>query len=35
MEASELTVWAGLVIGLAFGVAARASGFCLVSGLRG
>ena len=35
MEAAELTLWAGLAIGLAFGVAARASGFCLVSGLRG
>ena len=35
MEAYELTLWAGLAIGLAFGFAARATGFCLVSGLRG
>lgn len=35
MEAYKLTIWAGLAIGLAFGVAARTSGFCLVSGLRG
>ncbi|MCO5148054.1 MAG: YeeE/YedE family protein [Aquamicrobium sp.] len=35
MDAVELTLWAGLVIGLAFGIAARATGFCLVSGLRG
>lgn len=35
MEPHHLTLWAGLAIGLAFGIAARASGFCLVSGLRG
>lgn len=35
MEAVELTLWAGLAIGLAFGIAARLGGFCLVSGLRG
>lgn len=35
MEPYHLTLWAGLAIGLAFGIAARATGFCLVSGLRG
>lgn len=35
MDPLQTTLWAGLAIGLAFGIAARASGFCLLSGLRG
>jgi uncharacterized protein len=30
-----IIAWAGLAIGIAFGVAGRLSGFCLMSGLRG
>lgn len=35
MEPFHLTLWAGLAIGLAFGVVARGTAFCLLSGLRG
>ncbi|WP_164730384.1 YeeE/YedE family protein [Pelagibacterium montanilacus] len=35
MPPDQLVLWAGLVIGLAFGICGQISGFCLMSGLRG
>lgn len=35
MEPYRMTLWAGLAIGLAFGIVARGTAFCLLSGLRG
>ena len=33
MSHTELVAWSGLVIGLAFGATAQATGFCLMRGL--
>ncbi|GGA55010.1 YeeE/YedE family protein [Pelagibacterium lentulum] len=35
MTTGELVLWAGLIIGLAFGICGQLTGFCLMSGLRG
>lgn len=35
MSGNTIVAWGGLLVGIAFGAAARLSGFCLLSGLRG